>query len=1733
MKRPLWVLLLLALFAATLPPGPAAAFDLPGLSADSNAYWSEIRRRNPAGGATSQQRAQMEQRAATAERAGNWTALAGALEDRLAAGPVTPELWLALARAQLRRQPPEANRALQAAWKAFEAAAAGPPEIPSLQLMAQALQLLDRPVQLVETWSALVERDPDNARFQAALAEARRNAGMLVRNVRTDSDAEPARACIGFLTPPARRQDWQPADWVRTEPPVPGLAVNREGDALCLVGLPYGRTTQVTLRAGMPGEDGLRIARDIPLSVSIGNRTPRIAFDNRTFILPRGQEPRVSVATVNVSTLRLQLVRVTERSLVPLRNQWRLGQTLESYQADDVASDSGRVIWEGRADIPGFEANATRRTALPLPDAVRDAGPGLTILVARPGDGTRGNDDPLVAVLPLISTDLGLVAWRGADGLAVQARGLGDARARQGVRVTLLARNNEILGEATTDANGLARFGAPLLRGTGPGAPVSVHAEYGEGARADLAQLDLDEAAFDLSDRGATGLPHPGPADVFLWLDRGIYRPGETVNVAGLLRDGGGAPLAGSSGDLPVRLRVRRPNGQVFAETVPPRVPGAAVVWPVTLSATAPAGQWTVEALIDPNLPAVASTTFRVDAFVPERLAVTLGPAPGPIVPGTTLNLPANARFLYGAPGAGLTGTAELRLSIDPEPFADWRGWSFGQVDERFAPDLVTIPMPATDAQGNGTVPVRLDRAPDTTHPLRADLRLDVDQPDGRPSRASIQLPVRAPGNLIAVRPGFQGDAVDQGNEAAFEIAAVSNEGRAVAAPLKLRLVRERSSWRIVVRDSLARYETVYRDEPVDAADLRPAPGRPARFARRLPFGRYRLEVTDPNGLALTSLRFYSGWGAAAEASDAPDRVEVSTDRQGYAPGDRARVHIQAPFAGRASVAVLTDRLVSLREIDVAEGGSEIEVPVDGAWGPGAYVAVTVFRPGGGAADKSAGRPGRALGLVWVGLDPASRRLDVAIEGEQRVAPRQRITIPVRLAVPGGGPGGGTLPAGAMLTLAAVDEGILRLTNFATPDPVDHYLGRRRLGLDLRDDYGRMIPPAEGEATRLRQGGDDMGGDLGIEIPQRTVALFSGPVAVGPDGRATVTLDIPDFNGELRLMAVAWAGDRVGAGSRPLTVRDPVVAEALLPRFLVPGDEARLNVLLHNIDLPQGEVVALVSVGGGLELAGAGRLSANLAPNARALPNTRLRAVAAGEGTVRLAVTGPGGFQAEREWRITIRSSRPAVTEVASAELQGGRETRLVPPTERFLPNTWRASAVLGGAVRYDAAALLRAIEQYPFFCVEQAASRVLALALLPEEGIGGQDRLDRLNRAVNFVLDRQRYDGTFGLWSAQGEESPWVTVYAVEALLRAKAGGAIVPEMPLNQALRAIEEAVEEAETDKPEDRAVQAYRLHVMSLAGRPRLGAARRLLEDLEHIPTPLARAQLGAAFARAGDTRRAEQVFAAAIDAPARRPWAFDYGSATRDSLAVALLLQESGVLPDRRSALLGRLPGQEMTANNTSTQEQAWAVATAAMLGRDGLPARAAIDGATLPERPVISVSLSGPATLRNLGDTPLWHSTSVTGVPVQPAPAARAGMRLTRRFLDLNGQPLKLEELRQNTSFILLLEGRAETGETHQALVQQGLPAGWEIVSRLGPGEVTGMPWLGTLSEPAAQPALDDRYAAAIDLTPEEPAFRVAVRLRAVTPGRFELPGADLADMYRPVVFARQNSGQITVRPAE
>ncbi|MGH8734022.1 MAG: alpha-2-macroglobulin family protein, partial [Burkholderiales bacterium] len=349
---------------------------------------------------------------------------------------------------------------------------------------------------------------------------------------------------------------------------------------------------------------------------------------------------------------------------------------------------------------------------------------------------------------------------------------------------------------------------------------------------------------------------------------------------------------------------------------------------------------------------------------------------------------------------------------------------------------------------------------------------------------------------------------------------------------------------------------------------------QPTRLKFKLSWGSHRLTVIDRQNDTTSTTQFYVGWyGGSDNGEEAPDTLRVASDKENYAPGETARVRIEAPFAGEAMLAIATDRIISTRNVTVPAGGTTVDVPVSADWGPGAYALVTAWRPLDKPADRT---PTRAIGLTWLGLEPKLRTLAIELGTPEKITPRQRIEVPIKV--------GNLQGEEAYVALAAVDEGILQLTRFKTPDPADYYFGKRRLGVSMRDDYGRLLETRADDLGRIRVGGDagDIGG-LDI-VPTRTVALFSGPVKLDSNGEARIALEVPDFIGQLRLMAVAYAKNRVGSSDKRLYVRDAVSADVVLPRFLAPNDRGRLALSLHNIDGQAGDYRLTVQATGAVSL---------------------------------------------------------------------------------------------------------------------------------------------------------------------------------------------------------------------------------------------------------------------------------------------------------------------------------------------------------------------------------------------------------------------------------------------------------------------------------------------------------------------------------------------------------------------
>lgn len=1582
--------------------------------------------------------------------------------------------------------------------------------------------------------------------------------GFAVWQTRIDSSGQDPMACVRMSKALDPSKSY--ADFVLISPDIGRQpAVRVKGDELCVGGVGF-TDHRITLLKGLPAKGGETLTANADVDFTFGEKPPYVGFAGDGVILPREESDGVGIETINVSALAIEVWRVPDRNLVrksiSAPDPTGEGDYAGDYGDDSVGED-GRRVWKGVVQVSSATTGQKATTVFPLGAVLKDMKAGGYVIKARDASGGRDPDEdgdtpPAQARRWIMFTDMAMIAYDGSESLDVVIRSLKTAKTLSGVKVSLVAKDGEDLAQATSDADGRVRFLRPLLEGEG-----SEHAKMvmAYGPQGDLAVLDLDRSPVDLSKQGVGGREGvtDGRAtktdiDGFLYADRGIYRPGETVHLTAMARD----RLAKAVNDRKGEIIVKRPSGVEFKRYPFERANAGAVLADIALPRTAPRGRWTAELKIEGIEAASGSLTFSVEDFAPQRLAVTTtGQESVPLGVGETRKVDVSARFLYGAPGAGLQTQGEARLRVDNDPFPAFKDYIWGDAQTPFDEKFLELGTTVTDGEGRAVLSVGTDLAGDTAQPLVAAVTTSVFEPGGRPVREGVDLKIRA-------KPLYFGVKVDQGESAkgdppiTLNVIAVNAAGKRVGATATYTLISENWDYDWFQEGGRWQWRRTSRDAVVAKTQANIGAGDPLRITRRLGWGDYRLVVEGADG-SKTVTRFAAGWGSPAKDAEAPDFVRVSAGTKAYEQGDTVEITLKPPYAGQAQVAVATDRLIDLKTVTVGENGTTVRLKTSAAWGGGAYIMVSVIQPRDPVASP---KPRRALGLVYVPLDPKGRKLTVELGTPVKIDSKAPVEIPV--SVKGLG-----LGQRAHVTVAAVDEGILRLTRQDSPDPVKWYFGKRALGVDYRDDYGRLLDPNLGAPANVNFGGDEVGGEGLTVTPIKTVALWSGVVETGLDGKAVIKLPAADFNGELRLMAVAWTDNAVGSGSKPLTVRQPVVADLNLPRFLAPGDKAMATLELHNVEGKPGAYTAEAFSTNGLKVTFKKVFQLILGQRlAEKIPF--LAPDVTGIGKIGFKVAGPG-FTTSKDYPIQTRLGWGDVVRTT---------TELQQPGAAYTPSYELMSGLAAGDVTlqvsyspfkgFDPAAIAVALQRYPYGCTEQLVST--AYPLLYAQSLTSDPKLKRtpaaLAGAVGKLLDRQTLDGAFGLWRVgDGEADAWLGAYTTDFLLEAKAQGVAVPDAAIDKAMSAMRqisrpdswasvsyrmeypewwasspEASKKA-TERMRRRA-SAYALYVMAKGGRGDLARLRWWHDvQMKDEDQPIAKAYVAAGLARMGDNARARSAMRQAVRSLGYRDDQDWYQSPLRDVATLTALAVESGQ-GDVARQLQGRLENVVKDPDALNTQEQAAVLHAAHALLKAAGPISIDATGATaLPPAggaPRWAVGKLADSRFVNAGKGPLWRTVSVRGTPVFAPGAASNGLVVSKRLMTMSGESVDPATIQQGDRVIVLVSGRSMQARSTALVVDDALPAGFEIETTLGADDAQNGPYkfLGELTAADVQESRDDRFIAAMDLAGNKP-FALAYVARAVTPGDFFLPGAVAKDMYRPSLNARSDAGRAVIAPGQ
>ncbi|MEI7899075.1 MAG: MG2 domain-containing protein [bacterium] len=1509
---------------------------------------------------------------------------------------------------------------------------------------------------------------------------------------------------------------------ITCSPPVPLVTVPEPwGNGVRMTG-PFviGTSYTFTFKAGLRSRSGHRLEKEVRRTVLIQHRVPSLSIPvEGRYLAPKGNLT-VPVLAVNTTNVVSSLARV-------------LPQNLVQYAMREAGLYSG--WWRDEASVLSKELTVRAVVRTNLLTAARDQEQRLMLKLGEYGPEPLRGVYVLTVSAPDVRersrlvcvTDIGLSARCDEEAVTVWTTALRTGLPLSDLRVELYGRNNELLVKGASDAKGLVRLSHPAEHSE----PFLIVAQTRDGS--DMSALALtDNNAVEQRGEASRGYLAPEACEAFLMSDRDIYRHGENVFVQALLRKRDGRPPV----PFPVVLHVVKPDGRTFKTF--PLMPDAlgAVVTQVTLPAYLPSGTYDFELRLPGDGPVIGQKSVMGDAFVPPHIRVKVLELPVSVRADGELAFKVSAEHLFGKPAAGLTAEASLICSATEFKPESWKGYRFGDAEKKLSMKVKSIPRQilAEDGTASFSVKVAVDGLPPAQ--VKAVVQAMVTETSGRDVAAQATVKIDPYPFYIGLDPG-ENKILRVGSPRKVALAAVNPDGsrHVETTPLEIRI--ERVAWLSAMRKDPSgnyQWESERVKTLVSEAKTETGSADTAYTFSVEASGDYLITFTDPVSRASTSWPFVAGEEGQAGGSwdrASPDRVELVFDKPEYRPGETARLQLRAPFTGQAWVSLNNANILENRIVSFTNNTAMVEWPVTDVFVPSVEVAVTLVRP---AVAESVWSAHRASGEALLLVRPQERKLTVKVGGAAEVW-RPKSVLPVSVSVTDAA---GAPARGAGVTVLAVDEGVCLLTDYETPDPYGFFLEARSGNLCFYDVYRNLMPITSeamfGAASHVGgDGGDEMLKRLNPVAARRfkPLALWQANVKADEAGHATVSFEVPEFAGELRLMAVAWNVQAVGSAAGSVKIKRKLVVQPDLPRFLAPGDQTQVQVTLHNESGDACTARVSLRTEGPLTCAAAVKEIPLKTGESLTVPMTVAAREQAGTAQVFVKVEGAGEVY-EEPIELAVRPASALRVTAEHGVLQPGEEKSFTPPQgvlEESFSQTFFCSAQpsvnLLGALDY--------VVNYPYGCLEQTVSSALPLLTLGElaklmpskESTLAQEAPDRINAALLRVLSMQRWDG-FAMWPDIVGSSPEATVYAAFFLVQAAQAGYALPKESLAEVLKVMRNQLPDG------DDVSRAYVCHVLALAGQPDHAWMLRLYEQAESLKME-DRFHLARALIRSGEAEKGRELLERAQSVRGLREASFallawlevdpkapfvavccqeiervrrsegHWGSTHDNALALLALGDYVRHTPGKTQLFAPKLSGAGQTRDMPATNAFTW------------LPGKEADRGAV---------------QIRNAGPGPMYVTRRVSCVPLAANEAAAdSGLQVRREWLDQQGTVIDPHVLQRGDVVIVRLTLDPLGRECRDVVIDELLPACLEIENALM-ATTGGRDWIK--EDEAAwvlhREVRDDRLLLFSKALSKKKCFHYAARV--VSPGVFVVPPVSAAAMYDPQTFSRHGRGQVTVK---
>ena len=1570
---------------------------------------------------------------------------------------------------------------------------------------------------------------PSGGNVQLATAFSRTiligsNTRLAVREVKARSTLDSSQLEILFSSPVEAEQLQE----FLTLEPAADFQMNATDNQVWLSGdLGPGNTYQVLIGEGLKATDNSTLQEDFTHTVRIPDLSPTLRFKHQGLFLSASGSRNVVIEAVNTRTAEMVVDRVHLSNIFSLVQHFGYQYRQTSYWGGYLPHGLGDRLLSEKLSL-AVTPNQILETTLDLSSLIDSKTPGLyRVAVRRPGH--YQGDQRWILI-----TDVGIVAKQGQSDFLVWAISFRNLQPISGARVDVFSDQNQKIASGRTDSTG-------LWQGTNldftANRPYFVTVQKGQ----EFSFLLLPQARVDTSglDVAGAGFPVTG-YQAFLYGERDIYRPGEVVKGVALIRDQRLLPAP----RMPVVLTHLDPNGRERANLTLEMPEAGLAEFRIQTEPYERTGNHQLHLKLADRV--VGTYRFQLEEFVPDRIKVEIDnlSAEG-LEGGPELVFDVQASYLFGAPAAALP--AEIRVFLEPSPYAaaEYPGFTFGNSEREFSRRRITDLSEALNDQGQGHFQVTVPRGLRPPSALSAVITARVQEQGGRGVTATRRHPLHVYANYLGLKRAGSGYA-EPGQESSFEYISLDSERQArPTGPLQLRIFKD--EWQTVLRRTSSgsfRYESVRDPRLVDSDELGSGSSTGRFSFIPAEFGSYRVVLEDGHSGASTQLSFYaSGWGYSPWAIKNPARLELELDREEYLPGQTARLQIQSPFSGRLLLTVESHGVHFVRTYDLEGNSATISVPVEGAYSPNAYLTATLVRS---VDDLGSDLVARAFGAIPILVDRSSHRLSISLEVPETVLPESELQVDVA-----------TRP-GAAVTIAAVDEGILQLIAQQTPDPFQYFYRKLRLGVSTHDIFSMLLPDVpEMEGATLVGGGADRLAEtqmIRTESLRRRepVSFWSGVVRADSSGRARATFQVPDFQGALRVMAVASEQEDFGSASRVTRVRSPLILMPTFPRFLSLEEELEIPVTLRNDTGGDGVFQVGLSLEGPAQLTGPSTQQVSVPAGQERTTYFQTRSLdLLGEVTFELSASG-NAAAATHTRVLSIRPDLPPGTTQVAGRIDSPR-LELPQEDHGFRPATVTRTLTLGPLPTIHFTANLGDLLRYPYGCLEQTTSRILPLiyftdlvkALEPELFVD-TDPAAMVYAGLRRLVGMQLISGGFAMWPGSRKVNPWASTYATHALVEATHAGFHVDESIYSKALAFLDQTVRSHESRERAGVEQLVYALYVLARADRPERGQMDFVRQNLQEFLRPSARGLLAATYSMTGNQEIANELLASLEPIEeAERETGQNFDSSTRNRALLLLALLETVPEDPRVSGLFDRL-AREASSRSWTTQETSFAFLAMGQLARLQGDTQAVYEGELFVGGQFVgsfdsstrSFLLPAEGRVRlELGSGfqagSAFYSLVTRGIPLDARfREEERGLELEREFRTRRGRQVNLAEIRQGELIVVKTRIRSVKGPVQNVVIQQLLPSGLEVENpRLSTTEKLG--WMtGTALGADYQDLRDDRVLFFADL-PANQWRTVYTLLRAVSPGDFRVPPAHAEAMYNPELSYTGPRSRVQIRRRE